>query len=73
MTNRELEDALLEREERISMVLALREREEEQAADRKCREQQKAAFVEELQRAVEAAQDLIDQLTVAIAAVGMIV
>ena len=73
MTDRELENALLEREKRLGMVLALRECEEAQARDRKSREQQKAAFVEELQRAVEAAQDLIDQLTVAIAAVGMIV
>lgn len=72
MTDRELEEALLEREARIGMALALREREEEEARARECREQQKAAFVEELQRAVEAAQDLIDQLTVAIAAVGMI-
>ena len=73
MTDRELEEALLEREARVSMALALREREESEARDRECRERQKAAFVEELQRAVEAAQDLIDQLTVAIAAVGLIV
>ena len=72
MTDRELEEALLEREARVGMVLALREREEAEARDRECREQQKAVFVEELQRAVEAAQDLIDQLTVAIAAVGLI-
>lgn len=72
MTGRELEEALEAREERIGMMVALREREAQEARDRECRERQKEAFVEELQRAVEAAQDLIDQLTVAIAAVGMI-
>ena len=72
-TDRELEAALLVQEiAATDAVEAARELAGTLAAERECRERQKQTFREELQNAVETAQELIDALTVAMAAVDMV-